>query len=124
MFTSEYTNEILYCAEKNNRGILQFPMLSVHPITGEYFINKLIWRVNSASTYEIYLEDIMGGGSTGLKMTVVDTAKGKSLVVTPLEFPTGCFCAGDDKDDDDGSEEDKGDAVGEDLRCWSCCAMK
>jgi len=128
LFTDEYTNEILYCTEKNNRGILQFPMLSVHPINGGYFVNKLIWRVNSASTYEIYLEDIMVGAGAGLKMTVVDTARGRSLVVNPMEFPAGRFCgAANDKEsvsgeDDEDDMEDGG--TEDDLRCCWCCSDK
>ena len=88
IFTSEYTNETLYCMEKNNRGIIQFPLLSRHPVTGEYYTNEVVWRQNKTCIYRIYLEPL----PRGVKMIVLDARTG-DFVVQPLEIILGDTCA-------------------------------
>ncbi|GFR78643.1 hypothetical protein ElyMa_002267700 [Elysia marginata] len=100
LFTSEYTNEILYCTEKNNRGILEFPMIAVHPISGKYYTNKLIWKVNSSYENVIYVDDTAEDGR--LRLIVANANKANDVIVTPIDYNTGKHC-GDDED-----------------CCWSC----
>lgn len=45
IFTDEYTQQPLYCTEKNHRGILKFPLLTYR--NGKIFGNTLTWIINT-----------------------------------------------------------------------------
>lgn len=52
---NEYINEILYCIEKNNRGIVKFFMLFVYFFIYEFYINEILWYINNICNYKIYI---------------------------------------------------------------------
>ncbi|RUS69033.1 hypothetical protein EGW08_023206 [Elysia chlorotica] len=66
LFTSEYTNEFLYCIEKNNRGIVEFPVVAADPARDRFHLNRIEWNVNKSSKFIIRAhvdEDMSGTGS-------------------------------------------------------------
>lgn len=96
LFTNEYTNEILYCTEKNNRGIVKFPMLSVHPLTHEFYTNEISWYINNTCNYKIYTnidEDQEENGHKKkwvLRVHIINNATNEN-VVTPIKLKhLGC----------------------------------
>ncbi|RUS70278.1 hypothetical protein EGW08_021955 [Elysia chlorotica] len=82
LFTSEYTNEFLYCIEKNNRGIIEFPMVAADPARNRFYLNKIEWNVNKSSKIIIYAHIDY---TDKLCISVFDARK-KIITVTPVEI--------------------------------------
>lgn len=49
IFTDDYTDEVLYCLEKSNRGIMSYPLVSIGD-DGVAYANDLEWTINGGLT--------------------------------------------------------------------------
>jgi hypothetical protein len=121
IFTDDYTQELLYCTEKNHRGIMSYPLLSI----GEdgFYANDFEWTINSGFTRVFAVQNT----PTGTRM-IIFNKKTEALLYVPVIVdtdPCGCcltcemsasssadvlgVCIGDDgnpSSDDDTSDYD------------------
>lgn len=84
IFTDEYTQEALYCTEKNQRGILSFPLMCVDDKDTVY-ANDLEWIINGGLTCVFSITQTQ----TKANLTITNKRTGEVLF-TPLE--TGSHC--------------------------------
>lgn len=84
IFTDDYTHELLFCTEKNNRGIMFFPLVSVG-CDGVY-ANDLEWTIDSGFTRVFTIETTC----TGVRMVIYNRKTGAQLYV-PAAIDGG-FC--------------------------------
>lgn len=90
LFTDEYTQELLYCTEKNHAGIVDFPLVSVSK--GVFYVNELTWEIN-AGVSRVFTVDTSVPGVA--KVQIVNKTTGTS-VYTPVELRADCS----DREDD------------------------
>lgn len=85
IFTDEYTQEPLYCFEKNHRGILEFPLISADSC-GDFFVNDLEWVINRGLTMVF---SISQHSDRTAHVTIRHKTKGV-LLFSPVETATEC----------------------------------
>ena len=78
IFTDDYTYELLYCIEKNNRGILTYPLISVGA-SNETYANDLEWTINSC---QIKVFTVVSTASE-IKM-IINNKKTGATLFTPV----------------------------------------
>lgn len=80
IFTDDYTQEPLYCMEKNHRGILRFPLIA---FTGGSFVsNDLVWTINSRFTQVFTVQPSPKG--RGARMAILNQQT-RAVVYVPVE---------------------------------------
>ena len=83
IFTDEYTQEPLYCTEKNHLGILKFPLLTWHK--GSLYSNELTWEINAGLTRIFSIRAGFGAAS----MVITNKVTG-AVMYTPVETAAEC----------------------------------
>ena len=88
VFSDDYTCEPLYCVERNNRGILSFPLITKDR-EGTIYSNAFEWEINSGFTRVLVIEQ----NFQSAKLNIYNKAT-RELLFTPVEtYPT---CKPDD----------------------------
>lgn len=78
--TDDYTQEPLFCAEKNRKGILHFPLIA--HLGGDSFVtNKLEWTINSRVTLVFGVQSSAKGGVR----LVISNKQTHAVVYVPVE---------------------------------------
>lgn len=92
IFTDEYTQQPLYCTEKNHLGIIKFPLLTYH--NGQVYTNRLTWEINIGFVREFV---IMTGynSDTGACMMITNKMTGRPTYI-PLETSMDCLQEADE----------------------------
>jgi len=84
VFSDDYTCEPLYCTEKNTRGVLSFPLISVDK-TGTVYSNAFEWQVNSGFTRVFLIEQ----SKHHARLNIYNKTSG-ALLFTPIETKPTC----------------------------------
>ncbi|KAK3703181.1 hypothetical protein RRG08_010309 [Elysia crispata] len=82
MFTDEFTQEVLYCVEKNKRGIFKIPLITY--ANGSLYSNRLCITINKNLT-RVFSVTVTSYGK--LSMIISDMASG-DILYTPAEIDT------------------------------------
>lgn len=78
LFTDDYTQEPLFCVEKNRRGIWEFPLIA---FSDRFVANELVWAINKGATRAFTIQASCGG----VRMVVIDQ-KSRQNVYVPVEI--------------------------------------
>ena len=87
VFTDEYTHDPVYCSEKNNLGIKEYPLIGVNPVSNSLFTNTLRWDINGSNTYLI---SVYQNSNTGCAEIKIIDKKSLKTVFVPLALTVHC----------------------------------
>ena len=88
IFTDEYTQEPLYCVEKNKRGILSYPLLYYDLSSKTLFSNSIEWEINK-SFIRIFTVT-PGENGRGAKLVIYTKQQTKSDCYVPVVTEVTC----------------------------------
>lgn len=82
IFTDDYTQEPLYCVEKNHRGIISYPLVSYDG--DEFYINELEWTINGGFS-RVFTVSQQGGKA---RMVILNKQT-RAILYVPVETDAG-----------------------------------